>query len=767
MLLFFSAIFFGVMFSVTSPQNSLLADNCITVVRQGETPTRNELDEAAIAASIMWGKRSGYRQNQIVEKASSVMTYQDADGEPYYFRMFMPKSVQPEKKYPLVIWLHGVGESRSDNASQLAHMQTSIEVLAGPNRPDFYLIATQCPKETQSWTSPDPRTLHGETPLEMLHLVTDALVREFPVDQNRISLMGICSGGMAGVDLVQKYPDRFSALALCSPGRLPEQIDLYRNIPVWAFYNRDDSDAADNTPLAELVNQSGGDFCQTLHSTGGHDTWTSAQRDDHVLEWLLRQRRGSFPFPRHVLVLDRSWGNILLLFGLPIFITLFAVPLARRMRKKAFIMNNPQKESLSEKTARTGFTLVELLVSIAVISILIGLLIPAVQAAREAARRAKCSNNLKQVALAVQLYESAHHALPALCATYKRYSQVQKTDTETQIGSCGATIFLLPFMEQGKVYDGFEAFASSEPQNPETSEYNITEYHVIEPFPPDYPNVYLDGPHPRHWASGVVIPVLSCPSDAESGVIESPKRHYDQMLQHSYHLDYTDWQFSRSNVMFNTGDAPLDNSDIGSPAVKRGAFTPHSWKQFSQVTDGLSNTLCLAEAISSPPMDFNLFKNGDYTAISTVQRNVAAAPQGRDAKNSRVWPARCIDAINKVDPIKLDSVQPWGEHGTFWFVGRPLANGFSANLPPNSLTCSFGGSASGAVMGGVSSFHPGGANAAMLDGSVRYIRDNIDTGDLHPKEKALIETNQATEGPSTYGVWGALGSINGGESASL
>ena len=71
------------------------------------------------------------------------------------------------------------------------------------------------------------------------------------------------------------------------------------------------------------------------------------------------------------------------------------------------------------------------------------------------------------------------------------------------------------------------------------------------------------------------------------------------------------------------------------------------------------------------------------------------------------------------------------------------------------------------MIGGVSSFHPGGANAAMMDGSVRFVRDDIDTGDVFVPESRLLETNQAVEGKSTYGVWGALGSINGGESASL
>ena len=409
----------------------------------------------------------------------------------------------------------------------------------------------------------------------------------------------------------------------------------------------------------------------------------------------------------------------------------------------------------------SAFTLVELLVVISILTILLGLLIPAVQAAREAGRRAKCAANLKQAALAVQMYHNTHDGLPALCTTYKRYEFVEKTDTGTEVGTCGVQIFLLPYLEQGQVYEGFEAFASSEPID------RTRPSHIIEPYPPTYPNVYVDGEHPRHWASGVVIPVFACPSDGESGVVESPAREYDNMQRAGYYFDYSIWSFSRRNIMFNMGDAPLYNCDIDTPATKRGAFTPHSWKSFADITDGLSNTLCLAESITGRPTDFAAAYNKTYPKISDARRDVAAAPDGRDPANMRVWPSVCLLSVNKIDPLKLDSVEPWGERGAYWFIGKPLSNGFSTNLPPNSLTCSFGYSAFGPVIGGVSSFHPGGANTAMMDGSVRFIHDDIDTGDVFVPKDRLLETNQAVEGKSTYGVWGALGSINGGESASL
>ncbi|MBQ6157699.1 MAG: DUF1559 domain-containing protein [Thermoguttaceae bacterium] len=409
----------------------------------------------------------------------------------------------------------------------------------------------------------------------------------------------------------------------------------------------------------------------------------------------------------------------------------------------------------------SAFTLVELLVVISIVTILLGLMIPAVQAAREAGRRAKCAANLRQSALAVQMYHNTHDGLPALCTTYKRYEFVEKTDTGTEVGTCGVQIFLLPYLEQGQVYEGFEAFASSEPID------RTRPSHIIEPYPPTYPNVYVDGEHPRHWASGVVIPVFACPSDGESGVVESPAREYDNMQRAGYYFDYSIWSFSRRNIMFNMGDAPLYNCDIDTPATKRGAFTPHSWKSFADITDGLSNTLCLAESITGRPTDFAAAYNKTYPKISDARRDVAAAPDGRDPANMRVWPSVCLLSVNKIDPLKLDSVEPWGERGAYWFIGKPLSNGFSTNLPPNSLTCSFGYSAFGPVIGGVSSFHPGGANTAMMDGSVRFVRDDIDTGDVFVPKDRLLETNQAVEGKSTYGVWGALGSINGGESASL
>ncbi len=437
---------------------------------------------------------------------------------------------------------------------------------------------------------------------------------------------------------------------------------------------------------------------------------------------------------------------------------------------------------------RVGFTLIELLVTISIISILLTLTAVGVQAAREAGRRSKCAGNMRQVALAVQMYHNAHDGLPALCTTYKKFDIVEKTDTGTEIGTCGAPIFLLPFLEQTQVYNAFDESASSDPagrndplhiyyQTTTTELSDDPPIYIVKPSPPSCPM----GTLPRHWAAGVVIPAFACPSDSESGAVESPEREYPADSS----FDFSVWSFSRRNVMFNMGDAPLYNCDINTPATKRGAFTPHSWKSFSHITDGLSNTLCLSESITGGPTDYAASTNTTYppktgspysSIVSSVpassrggdaRRDVVADPHARDPAGMRVWPGDCYRYVDPVDSLKIGNLESWGQRGTYWFVGKPLSCGFSTNLPPNSLTCSFGYSPFGPVMGGVSSFHPGGANCAMMDGSVRFIRDDIDTGNLMVSRSRILETNQAVEGKSTYGVWGALGSINGGEPASL
>src|SRR6188472_1938620 len=98
-----------------------------------------------------------------------------------------------------------------------------------------------------------------------------------------------------------------------------------------------------------------------------------------------------------------------------------------------------------------GFTLIELLVVIAIIAILIGLLLPAVQKVRDAAARAKCQNNLKQIGLALHGYQDANNQMPP-GATGASFSTL-KAETGRG-GSIGYTVYILPYVEQAALYSG-------------------------------------------------------------------------------------------------------------------------------------------------------------------------------------------------------------------------------------------------------------------------------------------------------------------------
>lgn len=332
---------------------------------------------------------------------------------------------------------------------------------------------------------------------------------------------------------------------------------------------------------------------------------------------------------------------------------------------------------------RRGFTLVELLVVIAVIGILIALLLPAVQAARESARRTQCTNNLKQLALAVHNYESALRRLPP------HHGGTCCTVPTTNEGTLSGIVMLLPFVEQGALWDSIAA-APGQGGEPGSSTF----------------------PHPK----GNLV-FLLCPSSP----IPSPASSVDPKWGgpgRSYHL--------------SLGDTDLNaftHPPYAAPSP-RSPFSPNAGesRSWSDVTDGLSNTILMSEQA--------LFKNTsdvrgtfweDYT-IATPNDCRACAPGLSYKGNGSIL-----------------------GNGRFWAQGAGIAGyTISTILPPNSPSCGY--------LPTISSRHSGGANVAMSDGSVRFITNNIDSGNQS------VAPPTSASGASPYGVWGALGTSQGGES---
>ncbi len=429
---------------------------------------------------------------------------------------------------------------------------------------------------------------------------------------------------------------------------------------------------------------------------------------------------------------------------------------------------------LKVSAKKSGFTLVELLVVIAIIGILIGLLLPAVQAAREAARRMKCSNNLKQLALAVHTYADAHDgAFPAGNTGYGGYGPTSSWGNTGEAGNVGCVsglVMLMPFMEQQQIWDQFVETATRIKENGTTSaiitmplgELSLTQY-------PGCQNC-----NTPHWGmGGSAMTMLGCPSDPLAGKPDL----YDEarsLIEGGYYGTEEEALVAPTSYAFCYGDAygegisqgaPGSNEAWTSPATtdgkngglaRRAPFGSHYWQTFAGIKDGTSNTLAFCEFIS---------REAAWSKASAGARDLKVTPQ---ILGSTSKPSECLNLVDSSDPSL--GIFGYGHMGTYrgkiWFAGTPIFTGFTTILPPNSkVFCSTVFAPASSIIGGARSNHSGGVNASMMDGSVRFITNNVDTGD--GDDDGGLDVMPTVSGRSRYGVWGAMGTANGGESKSL
>jgi prepilin-type N-terminal cleavage/methylation domain-containing protein/prepilin-type processing-associated H-X9-DG protein len=359
--------------------------------------------------------------------------------------------------------------------------------------------------------------------------------------------------------------------------------------------------------------------------------------------------------------------------------------------------------------SRAGFTLVELLVVIAIIGTLVGLLLPAVQVARESARRSACGNNIRQLALACLTFADARGVFPAAtdwATSHPNYA----TDTVNVAKNARTWSYIakvLPFMEQ-------------------TSRYNtVVKY---------YKNAAAGGTA-GDWSNapdtGYRLPEVECPSDK---MISLRMKEFGAT---SYRASGADG--------FNTPQGWMGDC-AGTTLSRLCPRTPNRIGRLAKIIDGLSKTIMLGEAII-----------GDGSSDRRTNFVVAAGYDGSQK------PSRCVAASTSPGAVTRGSQYPGGQ----WAVNHCGHTWFHTVQQPNSPRCSYVGLTDyGAqyVVTPLSSFHNGGAQVAMCDGAVLFLTDTIDNNNLPDYSGSTYPT--ATE-PSKYGVLGALGTAAQGETVTL
>lgn len=346
------------------------------------------------------------------------------------------------------------------------------------------------------------------------------------------------------------------------------------------------------------------------------------------------------------------------------------------------------------RRSRRAFTLVELLVVIAIIGILVALLLPAVQAAREAARRMQCTNHLKQFGLALHNYHDTYKSF-----VYRKGGTNGPSSSTSNRYRRSGFISLLPYLEQGPMWDAIKSGS-----------------------PPEGPAGWSS------WGPWNESPsVCICPSD-------SGRSRTGRTQVNSYG--------------FCIGD---QSNGIRDDRSVRGVFGTRDTVRIAQITDGTSNTILMSER----NIEGGVSATQAPWAVGTneVDKRFAIAIAVGPVRSS---PNVCFTVVSGNYYVAGTNVQ--GRWGKYWHDGQPMYVGFNTILPPNAPACSEDGGNYGDrnhLVIPPTSDHPGGVNVLLADGSVKFISDTIDTGNLG--------VSQPDNGPSRYGVWGSMGSKAGGE----
>lgn len=339
---------------------------------------------------------------------------------------------------------------------------------------------------------------------------------------------------------------------------------------------------------------------------------------------------------------------------------------------------------------RQGFTLIELLVVIAIIAVLIGLLLPAVQKVREAAARTKCSNNLKQLGLATMSYHDTNQRFPFGNERWTGFADPPGI-AGTGSRNIGLFVHILPYIEQEPLKNRFDFRRPSVPAGVPVTEPDRSSDIILRNSMDESGNYNANAP------AATIVNTFICPSD----IIPQNPLENAQSTGPSRWFALTSYGGNGGSISF----PPAENTDDGIFFQNAPGRSP---VRITDILDGTSNTLMYGER-NHFDQNYESFVQNEF--VSWGPRTNTMAMWGWWAPSTGGWSIANLTMSASVDPrMRINFQIPWS------FASRPAAIASPADFRDyvRLRVSAFG------------SNHPGGANFAFADGSVRFLRETTD-----------------------------------------
>ena len=213
------------------------------------------------------------------------------------YRILKPLNYNPNKQYPVHLFLHGSGERGNDNSSQLTHGGKLFLKKENREKYNSWVIFPQC-SENDRWPSLssdqwnnsfDNKISKPNKSLGLVIRLMDEFIEKKQVDKHRIYVSGLSMGGMGTFEILFRRPNMFAAATpICGNG-IPQLAKLYANkVPVWIFHGSDDNVVSPKYSLAmaKAIIEAGGSPKMTLYENTGHGSWNNAFAEKDFLKWI-------------------------------------------------------------------------------------------------------------------------------------------------------------------------------------------------------------------------------------------------------------------------------------------------------------------------------------------------------------------------------------------------------------------------------------------------------------------------------------------------